>query len=93
MWTEWKVLQIIREERRINKKPGIFGGKFECFPENDQDEADAGDGGAGRCGGAVAVRRGLGAEHAARRQPGGAAQSGTFTKRLHSDIIVQYISD
>ena len=75
---------MLQKIRKAKNKPGSFGGKFECFPESDQDEADSGDRGAGRCGGAVAVRRGLGAEHAARRQPGGAAQSGTFRQRLHS---------
>ena len=81
--------QIIREEK-WNEKPGSSGGKFECFPGSDGDipengdAAVAGDGGAGRGGGVVAVRRGVWAEHAAGRQPGGAAQSGTFRRRLHS---------
>ena len=55
--------QIIREEK-WNEKPGSSGGKFECFPGSDGDipengdAAVAGDGGAGRGGGVVAVRRG-----------------------------------
>ena len=57
--------QIIREEK-WNEKPGSSGGKFECFPGSDGDipengdAAVAGDGGAGRGGGVVAVRRGSG---------------------------------
>ena len=61
------------------QKPGSDG---DIIPE-DGGSSDAGDCGSGSGRGAVAVRGGLGAEYAARRQSGGTPQSGMFRKRLH----------
>ena len=60
----------------LNDKPG------NDIPENGG-SADAGDSGAGGGCGAVAVRGGLGAEHAARRQPGQQSTS-RLKKELYS---------
>ena len=57
------------------------GGDGDIIPEDGS--AVASDGGAGGGRGGVAVRRGVGAEHAARRQPGGTPQSGMFRKKPH----------
>ena len=56
-----------------------------CGPRLLGEAVGGGEGGPGGGCGALAVRGGLGAEHAARRQPGGAPQSGKIQKETAFD--------